>query len=85
MLEIMMELRKDIVRVLEIILEVSGIKIFGKLICLIIFIMDIVIIWNINVNVVIVVYFFILYLVIIKSIIEVVDILVFFGVGGGLI
>ena len=42
--EIMTELRKDIVRVPEIILEASGIKIFGKLIRSIIFTTDIAII-----------------------------------------
>lgn len=46
--EIMTELRKDIVRVPEIILEASGIKIFGKLIRSIIFTTDIAIIRNTN-------------------------------------
>lgn len=54
--EIMTELRKDIVRVPEIILEASGIKIFGKLIRSIIFTTDIAIIRNTNANAVIAVY-----------------------------
>ncbi len=42
--EIMTELRKDIVRVPEVIMEASGIKIFGKLIRSIIFTTDIAIV-----------------------------------------
>lgn len=82
--EIMTELRKDIVRVPEIILEASGIKIFGKLIRSIIFTTDIAIIRNTNANAVIAVYPFTPHPAITKSIIEAADIPVFSGVGGGL-
>ena len=46
--EIMTELRKDIVKVPEVIMEASGIKIFGKLIRSIIFTTDIAIVRNTN-------------------------------------
>ncbi|WP_347082108.1 hydrolase [Enterococcus mundtii] len=82
--EIMTELRKDIVRVPEVIMEVSGIKIFGKLIRSIIFTTDIAIIRNTNANAVIAVYPFTPHPAITKSIIEAADIPVFSGVGGGL-
>lgn len=82
--EIMTELRKDIVRVPEVIMEASGIKIFGKLIRSIIFTTDIAIIRNTNANAVIVVYPFTPHPAITKSIIEAADIPVFSGVGGGL-
>jgi len=82
--EIMTELRKDIVRVPEIIMEASGIKIFGKLIRSIIFTTDIAIIRNTNANAVIAVYPFTPHPAITKSIIEAADIPVFSGVGGGL-
>ncbi len=75
--EIMTELRKDIVRVPEIILEASGIKIFGKLIRSIIFTTDIAIIRNTNANAVIAVYPFTPHPAITKSIIEAADIPVF--------
>lgn len=82
--EIMTELRKDIVRVPEVIMEASGIKIFGKLIRSIIFTTDIAIIRNTNANAVIAVYPFTPHPAITKSIIEAMDIPVFSGVGGGL-
>lgn len=82
--EIMTELRKDIVRVPEVIMEASGIKIFGKLIRSIIFTTDIAIIRNTNANAVIAVYPFTPHPAITKSIIEAADIPVFSGVGGGL-
>lgn len=68
--EIMTELRKDIVRVPEVIMEASGIKIFGKLIRSIIFTTDIAIIRNTNANAVIAVYPFTPHPAITKSIIE---------------
>ncbi|MBO1298782.1 MULTISPECIES: hydrolase [unclassified Enterococcus] len=82
--EIMTELHKDIVRVPEVIMEASGIKIFGKLIRSIIFTTDIAIIRNTNANAVIAVYPFTPHPAITKSIIEAADIPVFSGVGGGL-
>ncbi|MGL9893096.1 hydrolase [Enterococcus sp. DIV0806c] len=82
--EIMTELRKDIVRVPEVIMGASGIKIFGKLIRSIIFTTDIAIIRNTNANAVIAVYPFTPHPAITKSIIEAADIPVFSGVGGGL-
>lgn len=78
------ELRKDIVKVPEIIDEASGIIIFGKKIKSIIFTTDIAIIRNTNANAVIAVYPFTPHPAITKSIIEAVDIPVFSGVGGGL-
>ncbi|MDA3973592.1 hydrolase [Enterococcus thailandicus] len=82
--EIMTELRKDIVRVPEIISQASGIKVFGKKIRSIIFTTDIAIIRNTNANAVIAVYPFTPHPAITKSIIEAADIPVFSGVGGGL-
>lgn len=82
--EIMTELRKDIVKVPEVIMEASGIKIFGKLIRSIIFTTDIAIVRNTNANAVIAVYPFTPHPAITKSIIEAADIPVFSGVGGGL-
>ncbi|MBO0431654.1 hydrolase [Enterococcus sp. DIV0660C] len=82
--EIMTELRKDIVRVPEVILQASGIKVFGKKIRSIIFTTDIAIIRNTNANAVIAVYPFTPHPAITKSIIEAADIPVFSGVGGGL-
>lgn len=78
------ELRKDIVRVPEVINEASGIVIFGKMIRSIIFTTDIAIIRNTNANAVIAVYPFTPHPAITKSIIEAADIPVFSGVGGGL-
>jgi hypothetical protein len=78
------ELRKDIVKVPEIIDEASGIIIFGKKIKSIIFTTDIAIIRNTNANAVIAVYPFTPHPAITKSIIEAADIPVFSGVGGGL-
>lgn len=78
------ELRKDLVRVPEVINEASGIIIFGKMIRSIIFTTDIAIIRNTNANAVIAVYPFTPHPAITKSIIEAADIPVFSGVGGGL-
>lgn len=77
-------LRKDIVKVPEVIEEASGIIIFGKKIKSIIFTTDIAIIRNTNANAVIAVYPFTPHPAITKSIIEAADIPVFSGVGGGL-
>ncbi|MBM7707967.1 pentose-5-phosphate-3-epimerase [Enterococcus lemanii] len=78
------ELRKDIVKVPEVINQASGIIIFGKKIRSIIFTTDIAIIRNTNANAVIAVYPFTPHPAITKSIIEAADIPVFSGVGGGL-
>ncbi|MFV0558550.1 MAG: hydrolase [Enterococcus sp.] len=78
------DLRKDIVKVPEVILQASGIIIFGKKIRSIIFTTDIAIIRNTNANAVIAVYPFTPHPAITKSIIEAADIPVFSGVGGGL-
>jgi hypothetical protein len=82
--EIMTELRRDIVRVPEVISEASGIKFFGKKIRSIIFTTDIAIVRNTNADAVIAVYPFTPHPAITKSIIEAADIPVFSGVGGGL-
>ena len=82
--EIMTELRKDIVRVPEIILEASGIKIFGKLIRSIIFTTDIAIIRSCNADAVLAVYPFTPQQVISQSIINVAPMPGFVGVGGGI-
>lgn len=78
------DLRKDIVRVPEVIEEASGIIVFGKKIKSIIFTTDIAIVRNNNANAVIAVYPFTPHPAITKSIIEAADIPVFSGVGGGL-
>lgn len=82
--EIMTELRQDTIRVPEVIQKASGIKIFGKKIRSVIFTTDIAIIRNTDADAVIAVYPFTPHPAITKSIIEVADIPVFSGVGGGL-
>lgn len=82
--EITTELRKDIVRVPEVISKASGIRIFGKKIRSIIFTTDIAIVCNNNANAVIAVYPFTPHPAITKGIIEAANIPVFSGVGGGL-
>ncbi|WEG73049.1 hydrolase [Vagococcus intermedius] len=82
--EIMTELRQDTIRVPEVIHKASGIKIFGKKIRSVIFTTDIAIIRNTDADAVIAVYPFTPHPAITKSIIEVADIPVFSGVGGGL-
>ncbi|MGC3625240.1 hydrolase, partial [Enterococcus faecium] len=72
------------VSVPEIILEASGIKIFGKMIRSIIFTTEIALIRNTNGNAVIAVYPFTPHPAITKSIFEAADIPVISGVGGGL-
>ncbi|MGM0124391.1 hypothetical protein IGI37_001768 [Enterococcus sp. AZ194] len=82
--EITTELRKDIVRVPEVISKASGIRVFGKKIRSIIFTTDIAIVCNNNANAVIAVYPFTPHPAITKGIIESANIPVFSGVGGGL-
>lgn len=81
--EIHGNLRKHMVRVPEIINEVSGIRIFGKTIKSLIFTTDVALIKNCNANAVIAVYPFTPQPLITHAIIAVSDIPVFCGVGGG--
>ncbi len=81
--EIHGNLRKHMVRVPEIINEVSGIRIFGKTIKSLIFTTDVALIKNCNANAVIAVYPFTPQPLITHAIITVSDIPVFCGVGGG--
>lgn len=76
-------LRKHIIKVPEIIQNVSGIMIFGKLIKSLIFTTDVAIIRNCNANAVIAVYPFTPQPIITHSIINASDVPVFCGVGGG--
>lgn len=82
--EVTSVLRQDIVKVPEVIKDVSGIRVFGKRIKSILFSTDIAIIYNTNADAVIAVYPFIPHPGITKSIIEAANIPVFSGVGGGL-
>jgi len=81
--EIYGNLRKHMVRVPEIISQVSGIRIFGRLIKSIVFSTDVAIIKNCNANAVIAVYPFTPQPVITHAIISASDVPVFCGVGGG--
>lgn len=81
--EIHGNLRKHMVRVPEIINEVSGIRIFGKTIKSLVFTTDVALIKNCNANAVIAVYPFTPQPLITHAIITVSDIPVFCGVGGG--
>jgi len=81
--EIEGNLRKHMVKVPEAILQVSGIRIFGKLIKSLVFTTDIAIIKNCNANAVIAVYPFTPQPIITHSIINASDVPVFSGVGGG--
>jgi len=81
--EIHGNLRKHMVRVPEIINEVSGIRIFGRLIKSLVFTTDVALIKNCNANAVIAVYPFTPQPSISHAIITVSDIPVFCGVGGG--
>ena len=81
--EIKGNLRQHMVRVSDIISEVSGIRIFGKLIKSIVFTTDVALITNCNANAVIAVYPFTPQPIISHAIITVSDIPVFCGVGGG--
>lgn len=76
-------LRKHMVRVPKVIDEVSGIRIFGKLIKSLVFTTDVAIIRNCNANAVIAVYPFTPQPIITHSIISCSDVPVFCGVGGG--
>jgi 2-keto-3-deoxy-6-phosphogluconate aldolase len=81
--EIEGNLRKHMVKVPEVIQQVSGILIFGKLIKSLVFTTDVAIIKNCNANAVIAVYPFTPQPIITHSIISASDIPVFCGVGGG--
>lgn len=77
-------LRKQMVRVPEVISHASGIRIFGRLIKSILFSTDVAIIKNCNANAVIAVYPFTPQPIITHTIIHASDVPVFCGVGGGL-
>ena len=81
--EIHGNLRKHMVRVPDMINEVSGIRIFGRLIKSLLFSTDVALIKNCNANAVIAVYPFTPQPAISHAIITVSDIPVFCGVGGG--
>lgn len=81
--EIEGNLRKHMVRVPKIIEQVSGIRIFGKLIKSLVFTTDVAIIRNCNANAVIAVYPFTPQPIITHSLINCSDVPVFCGVGGG--
>lgn len=76
-------LRKHMIRVPQVIEQVSGIRIFGKLIKSIVFTTDVAIIRNCNASAVIAVYPFTPQPIITHSIINCSDVPVFCGVGGG--
>lgn len=81
--EIEGNLRKHMIRVPKVIEEVSGIRIFGKLIKSLVFTTDVAIIRNCNANAVIAVYPFTPQPIITHSLINCSDVPVFCGVGGG--
>lgn len=81
--EIQGNLRRHMIRVPHVIEEVSGIRIFGKLIKSLVFTTDVAIIRNCNANAVIAVYPFTPQPIITHSIINCSDVPVFCGVGGG--
>ena len=81
--EIEGNLRRHMIRVPEVIDQVSGIRIFGKLIKSLVFTTDVAIIRNCNANAVIAVYPFTPQPIITHSIINCSDVPVFCGVGGG--
>lgn len=81
--EIHGNLRRHMIRVPEVISQVSGIKIFGKLIKSILFSTDVAIIKNCNANAIIAVYPFTPQPVITHAIINTSDVPVFCGIGGG--
>lgn len=76
-------LRRHMIRVPKVIEQVSGIRIFGKLIKSVVFTTDVAIIRNCNANAVIAVYPFTPQPIITHSIISASDVPVFCGVGGG--
>lgn len=81
--EIEGNLRRHMIRVPQVIDQVSGIRIFGKLIKSLVFTTDVAIIRNCNANAVIAVYPFTPQPIITHSIINCSDVPVFCGVGGG--
>lgn len=81
--EIEGNLRRHMVKVPEVIQQVSGILIFGKLIKSLVFTTDVAIIKNCNANAVIAVYPFTPQPIINRAIISASDVPVFCGVGGG--
>ncbi len=81
--EIEGNLRKHMVKVPEVIQQVSGIRIFGRLIKSLVFSTDVAIIKNCNANAVIAVYPFTPQPIITHAIISASDVPVFCGVGGG--
>ncbi|MGO2082643.1 hydrolase [Vagococcus sp.] len=82
--EIITDLKKDILKVPSVIRECSGIRIFGRRIKSICYSTDIAIIKNIDADAVIAVYPFTPHPAITRCIVEVADVPVFSGVGGGL-
>jgi len=76
-------LRRHMVKVPEVISQVSGIRIFGKLIKSILFSTDVAVIKNCNANAIIAVYPFTPQPIITHTIISASDVPVFCGVGGG--
>ncbi len=81
--EIEGNLRRHMIRVPQVIDQVSGIRIFGKLIKSLMFTTDVAVIRNCNANAVIAVYPFTPQPIITHSIINCSDVPVFCGVGGG--
>lgn len=81
--EIQGNLRRHMIRVPEVISQVSGIRIFGKLIKSILFSTDVAIIKNCNANAIIAVYPFTPQPVITHTIMSASDVPVFCGIGGG--
>lgn len=81
--EIQGYLRKNTIRVPEVIRQVPGMKIFGKLIRSLVFTTDIVVIKNCNADAVIAVYPFTPQPIITHTIMMAADVPVFCGVGGG--
>lgn len=82
--EIHGNLRRHMIKVPEVINQVGGIKIFGKLIKSLVFTTDVAIVKNINANAVIAVYPFTPQPIITHTIIAASDVPVFCGIGGGL-
>lgn len=81
---VMSDLRKEIVTVPEVIQEVTGISIYGRLIKSILFTTDVAIIANHNADAILAVYPFTPNPAILKSIMQVSSVPVLAGVGGGL-
>ncbi|HFU3843757.1 TPA: hydrolase [Streptococcus suis] len=81
---VLSDLRQDIVQVPDIIKECSGIRIYGRRICSVLFTTDVAIIANHNADAVLAVYPFTPSPAILKSIMMVASVPVLAGVGGGL-